>query len=124
MTDAAGPAPWFRSALIDGLQYLLALRLQGSPAADAIQATGRAWLRACWGMAAWDQEQDAWRIQAAFDLLARTRDTWPAPRHWREAMPSRRPQLALPAPALDEAARAANVARVRELVATIGRRGA
>jgi hypothetical protein len=113
---AAGPPAWFRAAVIDGLQYLLALRLPGCPAADAIEATGRAWLRACWGMAGWDEAADTWRMRAAFDSLARNRDTWPAPRHWREAMPGRRALAALPAPEMTAEQRAANQARVRGML--------
>lgn len=35
----------------------------------------------------WDQERDAPRIRAAFTTLASTRESWPTPRHFLDALP-------------------------------------
>lgn len=35
----------------------------------------------------WDQVRDTARMRAAFTTLATTRETWPAPRHFLDALP-------------------------------------
>lgn len=35
----------------------------------------------------WDRQRDLPRVTAAFDTLAATRTTWPAPTHFRDALP-------------------------------------
>jgi hypothetical protein len=35
----------------------------------------------------WEQQRDAPRIRQAFVTLATTRETWPAPRHFLDALP-------------------------------------
>lgn len=49
--------------------------------------TVRAWHEAITTGREWDQARDAGRIRAAFVTLAQTRETWPAPRHFLDALP-------------------------------------
>lgn len=114
--------PWFRGAIVDGLQMLLALRLERTPAADAIVATGAVWISALWPSHAWDEALDRPRLAAAFARLACERESWPAPKHLTDALPGRPEPPRLPAPPISAEARAAASARLRALAATIGRR--
>jgi hypothetical protein len=43
----------------------------------------------------WNQERDTPRIRAAFSTLAMTRESWPAPRHFIDALPRVAQPLAL-----------------------------
>lgn len=79
---------WVKSELITGIQKLLCLNLDRSPARDMLKGTASAWFEAITDGNAWDQERDAPRFRAAFRTLAKTRETWPAPKHFLEALPS------------------------------------
>ena len=81
------PPSWFRGAIVDGISLLMTLRLDGSPAADTIKATGAAWIRALWRRRWWHQERDHPRIIAAFDSIAASFTRWPAPAHLINALP-------------------------------------
>ncbi|MFC3875399.1 hypothetical protein [Neisseria musculi] len=83
------------NAVIDGLTLLLALRLPGTPAADTIQATAKAWSVALAAGKTWDAEQDIPRIKTAFAVLAAQTDRWPAPRDLLGCLPPRPEQLKL-----------------------------
>ena len=63
--------------VLNGLLLLLALRLPGTPAAEAITATAAAWEIALTSGKAWRGE-DAPRFQAAFATLAATADQPPS----------------------------------------------
>ncbi len=58
-----------------------------TPATDLIPGTVRAWHEAVTTGRDWDQGRDAPRIRAAFVTLAQTRESWPAPRHFLDALP-------------------------------------
>ena len=81
------PPAWFRGAIVDGISLLMTLRLDGSPAADTIVATGAAWIRSLWRRRWWHQERDLPRIVAAFDSIAASFTSWPAPAHLIHALP-------------------------------------
>ena len=83
----SNPPSWFRGAIVEGLQFLLTLRLDGSPALDTIQVTGAAWIRSLWRRRWWHQERDLPRIIAAFDSIAASFTSWPAPVHLIRALP-------------------------------------
>ena len=73
---------FLNEAVITGLQRLLALRLVGSPPADAIELTASVWIDA---MArypiAWNEQLDGWRINAGFDQLVWQSERWPTVKH-------------------------------------------
>lgn len=93
------------------------LSLDRTPAAELIAGTARAWLEAVTADNAFDCQRDTPRIRAAFRALAKQRESWPAPRHFIEALP-RVEQRALGyevKPASREEADAA-MARIREIL--------
>lgn len=62
-----------------------------------IAGTAAMWLRAVQHLD-WEPSRDIPRIEAAFDTLARSRESWPAPMHFLAAMPPPKPLQALEAP--------------------------
>lgn len=87
--------PFVKKEVLEGLQLLFSLRLQGSPPADAIEATARGWLIALEPRTAGFEEQlDAGRIAKAFQLLAAQAVRWPPPAAMLELLPERpKPKL-------------------------------
>lgn len=61
--------------------------LDRTPATDLIDGTVLTWHEAITVGREWDEERDAPRIRAAFVSLATTRETWPQPRHFLDALP-------------------------------------
>jgi len=103
--SAAAPAPsaaadWFERRIRRGLAALTALRLDGHPPADVIEATAKVWVQALWPGRAWDEALDAARIGEAFRLLALHETRWPTPAHFLRSLPARPAQRALPEPAI------------------------
>lgn len=99
--SAAAPssAPdWFERRVRRGLAALTALRLDGHPPADVIEATAKVWVQALWPGRAWDEALDAARIGEAFRLLALHETRWPTPAHFLRVLPARPVQRALPEP--------------------------
>lgn len=93
--DQAAPA-WFHNGVVSGLQFLWALGLPGTPAAELATMTASAWVHALWHHPwRWDEEADSKRLREAFTTLAARVDRWPAPRAVLEAMPPRRRPPAL-----------------------------
>lgn len=117
---------WFMAELATGLQKLISLSLQGTPAMETIQLTAASWAEALWAAPiAWHQELDAQRIRQAFSRMMRDIERWPAPKHLLQYLPSR-PQPVNPllsAPTMSEAQRRENQSRVAELVAMFKRGG-
>lgn len=66
---------------------MLCLGLDRTPATDLIEGTVLAWHEAITVGREWARERDAPRIRAAFVSLATTRETWPQPRHFLDALP-------------------------------------
>lgn len=52
-----------------------------------IELAARTWLEAVTDGREWDRQRDEPRLTAAFVTLAKTRDSWPAPKHFIEAIP-------------------------------------
>lgn len=82
---------WAYNQMIEGLQKLLVLRLQGSPPADAISGVAAVWEEALtpttW---AWQPETDGERLPQAFRLLIRQADKWAQPAQLIKQIPPRR----------------------------------
>lgn len=90
------PAGWFEDAINDGLQGLVALRLDGAPPADTLVKTLDVWSLALWRHGAWIEQMDAGRFAAAFVKMAATLDRWPAPKAVLTHLPDRPERKALP----------------------------
>lgn len=86
---------WIHHEILDGLSKLLCLSLERSPAADMIAGTAAAWVEAVTFGREWVESRDRPRFRAAFVTLANTREQWPAPKHFIEAMPAAPSPLAL-----------------------------
>ena len=67
-----GKAPqWMLGEVAGGLQRLMLLALPGTPAAEVIEGTARAWADALWhAPRSWDRDLDAPRIAAALSPLS------------------------------------------------------
>jgi hypothetical protein len=117
---------WFMAELATGLQKLISLSLNGSPAMETIQLTAVSWAETLWAAPiGWHSELDAERIQQAFLRIMRDIERWPAPKHLLNYLPQR-PQPVHPllsAPQMSEERRMENQARVAELVAMVKGRG-
>jgi hypothetical protein len=90
---------WLEQRVIEGIQGLLVMRLEGAPAADTINATVDMWLEALMACGTtWQEDLDAARVTEAFRQLTHRREQWPPPRTLLNVMPARAPQQALPPP--------------------------
>lgn len=78
---------WLLDEILTGLQKLLCLSLDRTPAAETLPGTAQAWLEAITDGKAWDANRDAARIAAAFRTLARTARRWPAPAEFLDVLP-------------------------------------
>jgi len=109
---------WFHNAVVDGVQRLHVLSLQGTPAAETVTLTAQVWIDTLWHTPrSWDEARDLPRLQEAFRTIAGRADRWPAPRAVLDHLP-RPPDLPqLPAPRADPARVAQYRASARELVA-------
>ena len=87
------------NAVIDGIQRLYALRLEGAPPADSLQATATVWLDTLGYKRSWG-EDDAVRVARAFAGLCAACRRWPAPAQFFDHLPPPPPPPALPAPVL------------------------
>ena len=52
-----------------------------------MQITAATWIESTTIGRSWDKARDAGRIRAAFSTLALTRESWPAPKHFLDALP-------------------------------------
>ena len=105
---------WFEQAVTTGIQRLLVLSLDRTPAMELIEGTVDAWCDALWPGRDW-RLSDSDRITEAFRTLSRTRDQWPAPRDFLAALPERK-QLALPERKWTDAELQANRERLVDMV--------
>lgn len=71
---------WLWNLVLDGLSKLLALRLEGAPPEDAVEGCALAWAEAICHECSYEEALDAERLAAAFRLLMRDADRWPAPK--------------------------------------------
>lgn len=88
---------WFHNRIIEGIQLLHSLHLDGRPAAEVITITATGWIDVLWrAPRAWDENRDADRLALAFYSLSRQVDRWPAPRQLLDHLPPAREVPALP----------------------------
>ena len=93
------------NAIIDGVQRLYVLRLDGAPADDTLPLTTQVWLHAIAWRRQW-ADDDLLRLQQAFVALTATAKRWPQPATLLEMLPPRPAPLALPTPPKSDAQRA------------------
>jgi hypothetical protein len=110
---------WLQREVIAGLSGLVALRLDGAPAADAITHTLDIWLVALKKAQRWNEETDGARVKAAFETLFASCERWPAPAMLIRVIPVRQSQQALPNPALTEEQRANGRRRIGEILGAL-----
>ena len=101
-----------------GLQKLLALQLERSPALETLAKTGLVWMEAI-GHNRCLTDEDAPRFRDAFVLLAARCKSWPSPVALLEVLPERPPLPALPEPEISPEQRAENLAFLDDLLAGI-----
>lgn len=113
---------WAYNQMIDGLQKLLVLRLQGAPPADTITALAAVWEEALtphtW---AFEPDSDAHRLPTAFRLLIGQSEKWVQPVQLIKLIPPRQEQavaglLTQPKSPISTAERAHNRARIRKIL--------
>lgn len=81
---------WAYNQMIEGLQKLLVLRLQGSPPADTIGALAMVWEEALTPITwAWQPETDGARLPAAFRRLISQAEKWAQPAQLIKQIPPR-----------------------------------
>lgn len=81
---------WLRNSIIEGLQTLLVLRLNGTPAVDTITAVAEVWIAVFNSQPIkWSEQQDADRIRQGFLKAAGTLKDWPAPSQVLNCLPAR-----------------------------------
>ena len=81
---------WAYNQMIEGLQKLLVLRLQGSPPADTISALAAVWEEALTPITwAWQPETDGERLPIAFRQLIRQAEKWTQPAQLIKQIPPR-----------------------------------
>jgi hypothetical protein len=78
---------WLVIELSNGLTKLASLGLSWTPNHDVIDVTVGTWLEAVTIGREWDEARDTPRIRQAFVTLANTREAWPAPKHFLDALP-------------------------------------
>lgn len=108
---------WIEREIARGLQGLVALRLSGAPAEDAITLTLDVWLAAVAPRArGWHEQRDAPRLREGFSVLFGSVREWPAPSQYLDCLPAPATPPALPGPPLSEAELKHNRRRVRALL--------
>lgn len=110
---------WFVDVIAEGIQQLMLLNLDRTPAGEVVKGTIMAWCMALWPGRAWDERLDRNRVRQAFIKLMAISRTWPAPAQLIENLPPRTEMLKLSLQLSDEE-REANMRRLRELVAATG----
>lgn len=105
---------WFRSAISEGLIYLLALNLPSPPQTETIELTKEAWIDTLWEGRQW-VAGDAPRIEAAFRALARNAERWPPPSLLLRYLPARAP-AGLGLPQYSPEQRRENLIRMRKIL--------
>lgn len=106
------------NAVIDGVQRLYVLRLDGAPADDTLPLTTQVWLDAIGYQRQW-ADDDQPRLQQAFVALTATAKRWPQPATLLELLPPRPAPLALAAPVATAAERAENANFLRQMLDTL-----
>lgn len=107
-----------KEEIMFGLQKLLALQLERSPALETLAKTGLVWIEAI-GYERCFADEDAPRFREAFVRLAARCKSWPSPVALLEVLPDRPPLPALPEPEISPEQRAENLAFLDDLLAGI-----
>lgn len=90
MVDARQVVPaWFNDAIVDGLQRMHVLGLDGTPSAETVVLTANVWIELLWKARAWDEASTPARIAEAFSRLQLVVDRWPSPSRLLECVPER-----------------------------------
>lgn len=88
---------WFHNRIVEGIQLLHSLHLDGRPSAEVITLTATGWIDVLWrAPRAWVEGRDNQRLASAFFGLSRQVDKWPAPRQLLDHLPPAPEVLALP----------------------------
>ena len=107
---------WMTKEILTGLQKLLCLSLDRTPALDSIEGTLAAWMEALTFGRAWDEQRDTPRIRQAFSTLMQNSDRWPSPSQFNDCLPRIVNNLdALPRIILTDEQRKANLDRLAEM---------
>lgn len=108
---------WMLDEIATGLQKLYLLSLDRTPAAELLTGTAQSWLEALTEGREWDEQRDTQRIREAFVTLARTREQWPAPRHFLDVLPHVQQQrLGYEVKPASKEEAAAAMARIRQML--------
>jgi hypothetical protein len=112
---------WVREAISVGLQALVALSLENTPAADTICRTADIWYHVLTKHNALDIEEiDSPRVASAFSaLLSKTGGKWPEPKTLKDLLPKRPQRQALDHVETEEV-RARGMEAARALTALVG----
>lgn len=105
-----------KEEIMFGLQKLLALQLDRSPALETLDKTGLVWIEAI-GHNRSLGDDDTPRFREGFVLLAARCKSWPSPAALLEVLPERPPLPALPQPEITPEQRAENLAFLDGLLA-------
>jgi hypothetical protein len=110
--------------ILTGLQKLYTLHLDGTPSREVIPGTALFWVEVLTVDRIWAQARDQPRLEAAFAILGRTRERWPAPAHLLAALPrpDEKHQRRLDKPKQDPARARASIAEAEQLLRGINRR--
>lgn len=106
---------WFAQAIANGIQRLMVLGLEGTPAARTVELTTVTWIDTLWEGRVWDAGLDETRILEAFRLLAIQCERWPVPVQFLRVLPSRHRPLSLPAPKPTAAERKAAIDAIERI---------
>lgn len=118
---------WAYNQMIDGLQKLLVLRLQGAPPTDTISALAAVWEEALtphtWSF---DEQLDHNRLPKAFKRVIQHAEKWVQPAQVIREIPPRSESavsglIEQKQPALSEAERERNRQYIQQLLNTIAR---
>ncbi|MCL1860683.1 MAG: hypothetical protein FWG52_04005 [Proteobacteria bacterium] len=110
---------WLRREVMRGLQALIALRIPGAPAADAVALAADVWMAVIEKrMGGADETSGTQRVRRAFLALCERSRKWPTPAEFFDALPDASHFAAkrISAPALTEEEREANRKRVRKMI--------
>lgn len=90
MTAPKTMPDWAYNQMLEGLQKLLILRLQGAPPADTITALAAVWEEALTPITRhWQSETDHNRLPEAFRRVIQQSSKWVAPAQLIEQIPAR-----------------------------------
>lgn len=78
---------WLQDQVSAGLQRLVCLGLDRTPAAELLPLTLTVWIEALNHERSWDRARDEQRVKDAFSTLCRTVTQWPQPQHLMTALP-------------------------------------